>query len=82
MPEVKESEVEVNEGASSSVSLIKDKKKNAPWIEKYRPQIFEEIMGKLNLLYEHAEELKHFFSLRKRRNSLQTRCIRHSGKHS
>ena len=38
-----------NEGASSSTSALvhkEDKKKNQPWIEKYRPQKFEEIMGK------------------------------------
>lgn len=39
----------VNEGASTS-SVIQpmkqDKKKSVPWIEKYRPQIFEDIMGK------------------------------------
>ncbi|XP_053685270.1 replication factor C subunit 2 [Sabethes cyaneus] len=41
-------ESQVNEGASSS-STSKDntqnKKKNLPWIEKYRPQRFEEIVG-------------------------------------
>lgn len=38
-----------NEGASSSSALLtqkQDKKKNQPWIEKFRPQKFEEIMGK------------------------------------
>jgi hypothetical protein len=40
-----------NEGASTSTSaetLKQDKKKSAPWIEKYRPQVFEEIMGEKN----------------------------------
>lgn len=39
-----------NQGASTSSAALKekqDKKKNAPWIEKYRPQVFEEIMGLL-----------------------------------
>lgn len=36
---------EVNQGASTSSGVIEDKKKNQPWIEKYRPQTFEEIMG-------------------------------------
>lgn len=37
----------VNRGASTSTAaVIEDKKKNQPWIEKYRPQKFEEIMGK------------------------------------
>ena len=39
----------VNEGASTSSAAAvakQDKKKNAPWIEKFRPQVFEEIMGK------------------------------------
>jgi len=38
-----------NEGASTSsaaLTIKQDKKKNMPWIEKYRPQVFEEIMGK------------------------------------
>lgn len=43
----------VNEGASTSATVAtkeqskEDKKKNQPWIEKYRPQKFEEIMGEL-----------------------------------
>jgi hypothetical protein len=44
-----ESEEVYNKGASTSASaesLKEEKKKNAPWIEKYRPQVFEEIMGK------------------------------------
>ncbi|CRL05543.1 CLUMA_CG018207, isoform A [Clunio marinus] len=44
---IKESEI-VNDGAStSSAPLVQkeNKKKNIPWIEKYRPQRFEEIMG-------------------------------------
>lgn len=47
--EIVESEAVVNEGASTSstaATLKEDKKKNAPWIEKYRPKVFEEIMGK------------------------------------
>lgn len=43
-----ESEEIFNEGASTSsaAQVAKDeKKKNVPWIEKYRPQKFEEIMG-------------------------------------
>lgn len=46
---MEETESAVNEGASTSLTaaaLKQDKKKNAPWIEKYRPQVFEEIMGK------------------------------------
>lgn len=39
----------VNDGASTSTSAAvaqkAEKKKNQPWIEKYRPQKFEEIMG-------------------------------------
>lgn len=40
----------VNEGASTSAEAAAlaqklEKKKNQPWIEKYRPQKFEEIMG-------------------------------------
>lgn len=47
--EIEEMETVVNEGASTSSAALKlkeDKKKNSPWIEKYRPKIFEEIMGK------------------------------------
>jgi hypothetical protein len=49
MPEQME-ESTVNEAASTSTaaSAKQEKKKNAPWIEKYRPQVFEEIMGELN----------------------------------
>lgn len=39
----------VNEGASTSSSaqqMKQDRKKSVPWIEKYRPQVFEDIMGK------------------------------------
>lgn len=39
---------EINEGASTSITALaqkQDKRKNMPWIEKYRPQVFEEIMG-------------------------------------
>lgn len=49
--EVEEAEVQdaTNEGASTSAvsaaAQKQDKKKNLPWIEKYRPQKFEEIMG-------------------------------------
>lgn len=49
-----------NEGASTSsapaapvtnpASLKEDKKRNQPWIEKYRPQKFEEIMGEKVLI--------------------------------
>lgn len=35
---------------SSAISAAKqDKKKNIPWIEKFRPQVFEEIMGKIKI---------------------------------
>lgn len=41
-----------NEGASTSKGGIlkkpQEKKKNVPWIEKFRPTKFEEIMGKKN----------------------------------
>lgn len=45
-------DVEVNNGASTSSTAEQtankvDKKKNLPWIEKYRPQKFDEIMGKI-----------------------------------
>lgn len=49
--ETAEIEDVVNEGAStslasaSSAALKADKKRNQPWIEKFRPQKFEEIMG-------------------------------------
>lgn len=39
---------EINEGASTSTTALaqkQDKRKNMPWIEKYRPKVFEEIMG-------------------------------------
>lgn len=42
----------INEGASTStlssstVMSKAEKKENAPWTEKYRPAVFEEIMGK------------------------------------
>lgn len=39
----------INNGASTSTDATgqkEDKKKNQPWIEKYRPRKFEEIMGK------------------------------------
>lgn len=32
--------------SSAAVAQKAEKKKNQPWIEKYRPQVFEEIMGK------------------------------------
>jgi len=42
-----------NEGASTSsgtaINKQQEKKKSIPWIEKYRPQVFEEIMGKIIL---------------------------------
>lgn len=49
MPSQKEQVI--NQGASTSAQLQKiekdkEKKKSSPWIEKYRPQVFEEIMGK------------------------------------
>lgn len=37
-----------NEGASTSSSVQQakqDRKRSVPWIEKYRPQVFEDIMG-------------------------------------
>lgn len=43
------SEQNVNEGASTSSAvqqMKQDRKKSVPWIEKYRPQVFEDIMGK------------------------------------
>lgn len=43
------SEENVNEGASTSTSAQvakQDRKKTVPWIEKYRPQVFEDIMGR------------------------------------
>lgn len=42
------SEENYNEGASTSKSaqqVIQEKKKNVPWVEKYRPTKFEDIMG-------------------------------------
>jgi replication factor C subunit 2/4 len=48
-----EMEEVINEGASTSsgTALTKqqEKKKSLPWIEKYRPQVFEDIMGKFIL---------------------------------
>jgi hypothetical protein len=44
-----QSEEIINQGASTSgiqAQTKQDKKKNVPWIEKYRPQTFDEIMGK------------------------------------
>lgn len=45
-----EMEEVINEGASTSSGIagnkVQEKKKSIPWIEKYRPQVFEEIMGK------------------------------------
>lgn len=44
----------VNAGASTSAACSinagksDSKKRNLPWIEKYRPQKFDEIMGELN----------------------------------
>jgi hypothetical protein len=43
-------DIDVNSGASTSAASEAlgnktDKKKNLPWIEKYRPQKFDEIMG-------------------------------------
>lgn len=38
--------MEVDEGASTSEIMKQDKAKNMPWIEKYRPKKFEEIVGK------------------------------------
>lgn len=38
----------INEGASTSSSAQQakqEKKRNVPWIEKYRPHVFEDIMG-------------------------------------
>ena len=47
-----EMEEVINEGASTSsataVNKAQEKKKSIPWIEKFRPQVFEEIMGKFN----------------------------------
>lgn len=45
--EMEDSGEKYNEGASSSSAFQKQDKKNSqPWIEKYRPQKFEEIMGR------------------------------------
>lgn len=47
------SEENFNEGASTSSAaqqMKQEKKKSVPWIEKYRPQVFEDIMGKKNLI--------------------------------
>lgn len=46
--EMETNEENFNEGASTSAALTskQEKKKNQPWIEKFRPQKFEEIMGK------------------------------------
>lgn len=47
-------DMNVNAGASTSAACATNaaksdaRKKNLPWIEKYRPQKFEEIMGKSN----------------------------------
>lgn len=38
----------INEGASTSSAAQatkQEKKKNIPWIEKYRPHVFDDIMG-------------------------------------
>lgn len=46
-----------NEGASTSSNALaqkEEKKKNQPWIEKFRPQKFEEIMGKTN---QHCQQV-------------------------
>lgn len=43
-----------NEGASTSSTaqqMKQDKKRSVPWIEKYRPQVFEDIMGEKNLMF-------------------------------
>lgn len=44
----------INEGASTSNAVQQakqDRKKSVPWIEKYRPQIFEDIMGKKKIFF-------------------------------
>lgn len=62
--EIEEMETVVNEEASTSsvtsatLKLKEDKKKNSPWIEKYRPKIFEEIMGKLKTYIERVKKLR------------------------
>jgi hypothetical protein len=43
-----QSEEIINEGASTSTPTQQtkgEKKRNIPWIEKYRPKVFEDIMG-------------------------------------
>lgn len=42
MPEM---DTSVNEGASSSKLTHNEHTKNLPWVEKYRPTKFEEIVG-------------------------------------
>ena len=42
-----------NEGASTSSSVQQakqDRKRSVPWIEKYRPQVFDDIMGLFSLI--------------------------------
>lgn len=55
----------VNDGATTSSAALaqkQEKKKNLPWIEKYRPQIFEEIMGKKILNFTHQTKLPNCLS--------------------
>lgn len=75
----------VNQGASTSsavVSIVEDKKKNQPWIEKYRPQRFEEIMGRLAVFTSDLFPLFLHCSYRQRRDRLETSGFRDSRKHS
>lgn len=46
--EMETNQENINDGASTSGALNskQEKKKNQPWIEKFRPQKFEEIMGR------------------------------------
>jgi hypothetical protein len=84
--EIEDNEAVVNSGASTSTTAEttkEDKKKNAPWIEKYRPHKFEEIMGKICKTFNvKSNTLSHFMNSRQRRDCLETRSLRHARKHT
>lgn len=47
-------EINVNEGASTSSAgqlMKQDRKRSVPYLEKYRPQVFEDIMGKKKTIF-------------------------------